>query len=602
MNNKKITTYLIQAFLFTLFLNPYSSLAQDTQSKQTKISKINFEGNEYFTSAQLENMIALKAGSSFTNEQFEEDIKNIISNYQKEGYLECSVEKIGKEFNFDSSAVIIDVSIKENRQTTIGEINIEGNKYYTTKFLSGIMFTKVGKVLDEGTLNQDITQILNNYEKNGFAFASIFIKEIIPYDDNGKQKLRVSIKIEENDRVQIDRVVIEGNTTTKDNVVLREIRLNKNSITRDDILDIRKRLENLGYFGSVEDPKIYKYKNSTILKIVVTEGNTNTFDGIIGYVPPNATVQKGYFTGLINLSLKNLFGTGRRLDARWQKDVQSTQELALKYLEPWVLGYPVNANFAFQQRIQDSTYIKRNFNFKADAMISKNLTASVSGDIERVIPTFTSQNFFQNGLYTVFDSRTLSTGAEIKLDTRDYVYNPLRGVLFRADYSVGQKRIYNAGAFQGYDIQPNFTVQKTTLGFDFYYSFFRRQSSLISINGGEVITPRFENADYLRIGGNSTVRGYREEQFLASKAAWANIEMRYSLTRKTFASVFYDFGYYFRPYDAIALTSEEKNFIFGYGVGIRIETGLGIFGVSYALGHGDSFLEGKIHFGLINDF
>ena len=141
-------------------------------------------------------------------------------------------------------------------------------------------------------------------------------------------------------------------------------------------LNIKKRLENLGYFSTVEDPKIYKYKNSTILKIVVSEGNTNTFDGIVGYVPPNGTIQNGYFTGLINLSLKNLFGTGRRLDARWQKDVQSTQELELKYLEPWVLGYPVNANFGFLQRIQDSTYIKRNFDFKADALISASLTAS----------------------------------------------------------------------------------------------------------------------------------------------------------------------------------------------------------------------------------
>jgi outer membrane protein insertion porin family len=80
------------------------------------------------------------------------------------------------------------------------------------------------------------------------------------------------------------------------------------------------------------------------------------------------------------------------------------------------------------------------------------------------------------------------------------------------------------------------------------------------------------------------------------------VELRYSLTRKTFASVFYDFGYYFKPYDALALTPEDKNFIYGYGVGIRIETALGIFGISYALGRGDSFLQGKVHFGVINDF
>jgi outer membrane protein insertion porin family len=40
----------------------------------------------------------------------------------------------------------------------------------------------------------------------------------------------------------------------------------------------------------------------------------------------------------------------------------------------------------------------------------------------------------------------------------------------------------------------------------------------------------------------------------------------------------------------------------GYGIGIQVETGLGVMGVSFALGEGDSFSNGKIHFGLINEF
>ena len=39
-----------------------------------------------------------------------------------------------------------------------------------------------------------------------------------------------------------------------------------------------------------------------------------------------------------------------------------------------------------------------------------------------------------------------------------------------------------------------------------------------------------------------------------------------------------------------------------YGFGIRIETRLGLFGVDYGLGEGDSFLQGKVHVGLVNWF
>jgi len=330
--------------------------------------------------------------------------------------------------------------------------------------------------------------------------------------------------------------------------------------------------------------------------IKVKEGNTNTFDGILGYVPPSQTEDKGYFTGLVNLSIRNLFGTGRKVEARFKKEIKTTQELELNYLEPWVLGYPVNMNFAFLQRIEDSSYIKRDISFKTDAMITKKITVSAIFDYERVIPTSQS-NFF-----TIFDSRVLGAGIEIKYDSRDYVYNPLSGILYRTSYSVGQKKIYNSSSFPLLDIPGDFTVQNGAMHLDFYYSFFKRQSSLLGLHGVEIRSPRFEAADLFRLGGNSTVRGYREGQFLASRAAWGNFELRYSLTRRSFAAIFYDAGYYLKPADDVYNLPSQEGFIFGYGLGVRIETSLGMFGVSYALGRGDSILEGKIHFGLINDF
>ena len=547
-------------------------------------------------------MIVSKPGGEFVKEQFDLDLKNIISNYQSDGYLNCSITNVSEKYNFDSSGISLSVSIEEGKQTLIGEIIFEGNKIFSTRNLMSLMYTKVGKVLDAGTLNNDIEQILNKYEEKGYSFAVVKVKDISTYTDKGKEKLRVTISIEENERIKIDDVVIEGNTTTKKNVIMREIRLgDEKYVTRENILDIQKDLENTGYFESVEQPKIYKYKTSTVLDIKVKEGNTNTFDGILGYVPPNQNEDNGYFTGLVNLSLRNLFGTGRRADAKWQKETRSTQELELKYLEPWVLGYPFNANIGFLQRIQDSTYIKRNVGLKGEALITKSFSASLLANFERVIPTL-NENDPNAQVYNVFDSRLISTGIEIKLDTRDYVYNPASGVLYRTSYQVGQKKIYNASAFPNLDIPGDFTVQKGTADFDFYYSFFRRQTSLVGVHGVEIRSPKFEIADYLRFGGSTTVRGYREDQFLASRAAWANFELRYSLTRKTFASVFYDAGYYKKPYDELTMTPEQDGFIFGYGAGIRIETSLGIFGVSYALGKGDTFLEGKIHFGLINDF
>ncbi len=584
--------------LFPVFLTFLLAFAMELPSQTiTRISKVNFEGNSVFSDKELSNFISSKEGAQLIENQLDLDLKNIVKNYQSAGYLDCRIAELRKEFNFDSTTVELSIKIDEAKQVLIGDVVITGNRIFTASYLKGLIETRPGVPLEERALDADMKEILNRYEKRGYTFATVSISNIETYSDGSNTRLRINIRVEENDRVKIDNIIIEGNTATKREVITREITLGENNtISRENLLEIKRRLENIGYFESVEQPKILKYKNSTVLLIKVREGNTNTFDGVLGYVPPTQSEETGYLTGLVNLSLRNLFGTGRKLEARFKKEIKTTQELELKYLEPWLLGYPANVNLSFFQRIEDSSFIKRDFGTKIDAMLSKKFTLSALFSFERVIPSLTEN------IFSVFDSRVLAAGIELRFDSRDYVYNPFSGLLYRTSYTAGQKKIYNASQFTNYNVPSDFTVQRGSMDLDFYYSFFRRQSSLIGVHGIEIRTPRFETADLFRFGGINSVRGYREGQFLASRAAWSTIEIRYSLTRKSFAAVFYDMGYYLRPDDEISAIQAQEGFVYGYGLGIRIETALGMFGVSYALGKGDSALEGKVHFGLINDF
>jgi len=52
----------------------------------------------------------------------------------------------------------------------------------------------------------------------------------------------------------------------------------------------------------------------------------------------------------------------------------------------------------------------------------------------------------------------------------------------------------------------------------------------------------------------------------------------------------------------IKIFLKQKNFFTVFGLGLNIETGIGVLAVSYALGKGDTFSDGKIHFGIINEF
>ena len=83
----------------------------------------------------------------------------------------------------------------------------------------------------------------------------------------------------------------------------------------------------------------------------------------------------------MNVSLRNLFGTGRAVAFKWSKLDRFSQELELKYLEPWIFGFPFNIDFRIYQRQQDTTYVQRslsgNIVFLATESFSSALTCTV---------------------------------------------------------------------------------------------------------------------------------------------------------------------------------------------------------------------------------
>ena len=145
-------------------------------------------------------------------------------------------------------------------------------------------------------------------------------------------------------------------------------------------------------------------------------------------------------------------------------------------------------------------------------------------------------------------------------------------------------------------------MQRILIGLDFFYSIFSRQVVALKLNGRELQGSFFEISDLFKLGGTNSLRGYREDQFLGSRVFWSNLEYRLLLARRTYTYLFFDTGYYLVKEDAARKVSKQEAFNIGYGLGLNIETSLGVIGVSFALAKGDSFTDGKIHFGLVSEF
>ncbi len=577
--------------------------AASAREGRTVIRSIRFSGAEAIGTRELRGAMASSEGNLLSAEQLASDAESIVKLYRSKGYYQAGAFPEGPAFTSDSAMADITITIREGERALVAAVRLTGNGALSPGQLLSGFETKAGSPLDGPSLERDIDRVLSSYERAGRPFARVEVENITLERDSAGAGLDVDLRIDEGPAVTVDEITVTGNRETKDRVILREARLRLHEpYDEEKVRRIGDRLKRLGLFAGVSGPDLYLRQGpaggSGGLLINVEEGNTSTFDGILGYAPAGPGGGEGTISGIVTVSMRNLFGTARRLDVHWERDNSLSQEIALQYSEPWAFDLPVTLTSGFRQREQDSTYIARGFDAKADLLITESVTLGGAFSHSAVIPSSGPAGEI------VSNSRTVTAGLDLRVDTRDQLMSPSSGALYRSSYRIGAKKLYSSGTDE--------TVQTVGLDADMYLSTFERQVIAIGLHGRQISADRIELSDCYRFGGTNTLRGYRENEFLGSRVAWTNTEYRFLLARRSYFFGFIDTGYFYLPDLTTpagtllalpgAIGAAAEKFKAGYGIGIRMETAVGAIGVSIAFGQGDSFSEGKLHFGLANDF
>jgi len=557
------------------------------------VESVQIDGIHRFTTRELVDRLASRPGSPYSPATLQDDFALITSLYRREGFLAATASCARAEYSEDSARVALFISVEEGKRTVLGSLTLAGVTALTPADILAQFDTRVGDPLDETILEADIAILLTRYERVGYPFVRCLVDSVRTRSDGPADSLDLLLRVEEGNRLTIDELRVEGNTETDTRVIVRETRIRYGEAYDPvRVRAIRQRLTRLNIFSAVNEPEVYVRKEHGGLLLRVQEGNTNTFDGIVGYIPSAQAGESGYLTGMVSVSMRNLFGTGRRLNVRWQKEDRYSQELALGYREPWLFGAPVNAGVEFQQRQQDSSYVRQLLRFRGELMLSEEISVSLLGGTENVIPSddSTAQRPPRSTILTI--------GAEILFDTRDDLYSPTTGARYRADGYYGRKRVSESVP----DDTQRESIQRFGIDVDLFLSIFARQVLALGVHGRQIQGDALDESELYRFGGANTLRGYRENQFIGSQVGWAMTEYRFLLARRSFLYGFVDVGYYYRPADITRTIEASEAVHYGYGIGIRLDTSLGNLGVSFALGKGDSFAQGKVHIGLINEF
>lgn len=561
------------------------------------INSISISGDRNFSESDYFNWININHGMPVFESIKDSIAHRITTNLNNNGYFHSKIEDIAIDES-DTVSVDIAISVNEGEPTYIDSINFTNLSSSDSSIITEEFNFLEGSIFNKNELTLAISNTLDDYEDIGYPFAKIIINSIIVESDSTTHRVVVNLELDTGEKSTIDKVEIIGNEKTNDKVITRAARIFPPEIySQEKVESIPKKLNRLRFFEPVRTPAYYfNNKNEGVLQITVQEKETNNFDGIVGYVPGDEN-ETGFFTGFLNISLRNLFGTGRAAAIRWEKENRNSQELELKYLEPWIFGYPFNVGVNYFQRKQDTTYVQNKFQGSVEFLATDDISASLLLSTESIIPTENDE-----GRFTVFNSSILSTGIQLSIDSRDDLYAPTEGIHFINSYLYSSKNINGPAEFITPETETKIALQRLELDLAFFYQVFNQQIIASGIHAREMRGDFFELSDLYRLGGTNTLRGYREDQFFGNRIFWSNLEYRYLLTPRTFAFLFFDTGYYLRNADKERGITELSDFKYGYGLGLNLETALGILGVSFALGQDDSFSQGKIHFSIINEF
>lgn len=442
--------------------------------------------------------------------------------------------------------------------------------------------------------------------RRGYALASARIAFAAVNRDSAT--LALAVHVVPGDAVVIDEVRIEGGEGTSRELILKRINLPDSALFTDELVrDVRERLTRLQIFSEVAEPQIYVTDSGGYgMLIRVKEGGRNTFDGVVGYQPATELEENGYFTGLVRIVLRNLFGAGERIAGRWERRSRTTSELELGYGQPFIFGLPVDVEAGFRQIEEGETtaltgYVQRFLKLDAYYAITDNWSVRLGGSLESTIPgpdTLAGPCSPRR----LLNSSTLGSTLGVRFDTRSNPINPSGGIFYSTSYTFGSKSLNDPDQCLP-DTLP-LSESRRLLQAD-VESYIRVAGPLVLAgiaNFSEVRGGNLEESELWRFGGSANVRGYRDGLIRASRIAWGRAEARVLLSTVSHASIFFDGGYYFREADARRGLEETEDGIYGYGVGLQVDTPVGIARFSFALGRGDTFDEGKVSVGLVGEF
>ncbi len=376
------------------------------EGPKVKVGKITFTGNKALSNRELQSaMKNLKPigiphsiflenlfPRTYDSTKLNEDAERVRYFYQTKGYFKALVADPQTEIHdtsgvkwywpFKSSpgkAVNIKIPVEEGPRYRLKEITFSGNKAVPdASRLRPLFKIKDGDVFDAEAIRKGLDNLRKAYAGLGYInFTPVPNTEA----DDEKKLITLRIDLDEGKQFFVRRIEFQGNTTTRDKVIRRELAIEEGQVYNGNLWELSLlRLNQLQYFEALKPEQDSEIKqnvqDATVdITLKVKEKGKNSI-GLTGGVSGLA----GGFIGL-NYTTNNLFGKGESLTVQFQIGQYQRNE-TLSFTQPYLFDRPLQ----FGWSVYHSSY---NYNQAALTQIQLNQSVALPQSYQALLQNFT---------------------------------------------------------------------------------------------------------------------------------------------------------------------------------------------------------------------
>jgi outer membrane protein insertion porin family len=469
------------------------------------VTAIRFEGNHAFTEKELKKKLKvsekgffywLTSSGDLDRAALDQDVASLNALYSNQGYINARVGE--PRIDIKDDGIEITLKIEEGDRFKVGKVDVTGDLIFPKEELHKKLSIARETFYNREKVRNDVLAITDLYADQGYAYA-----DVSPRIDQNREQLLVDITftVQKREQVYFEKIIINGNTNTRDKVIRRELHVQEQGLFSGK--DLKRSVRNLYRLDYFEDIKVDTLKGSAedkmVLKLDVTEKPTGSFSFGAGY----SSEEKVFFTG--SISQRNLFGRGQTLNFTGSIGSRTTS-FVLSFNEPYLFDTLFSGTAsAYNQDKEYDTYDRKSQGggvvFGYPVLDYTTYRLGYHLDRSEVIPRSGYENLLPNDIAELEGTNwTSSVETSLTYDSRDRSFNTTEGSKhsLSLEYAgLGGDIGYNKAIAQTMWYVP--IVKKWLTGFA------NAKIGIVKENDPSKILPDYEK---FYLGGINSLRGF----------------------------------------------------------------------------------------------